>query len=247
MNKDTLLEKAAFMFHKHGHNLASSMAFAVLAQKGSESAAVWCGLGSTLAKSAGQIVRKPFLEGAAKALKRCYPLSKGTDFESVSLGWLESIAKEIDVKSISPIRDDELAPLIKFLDIDPKTIPNAIDAVPVDDQMFVIMALGEQRNPIFLPAINAAINCKWGDEAARSALKRLGGFGYQPSIEQTLATLQQSPKGEELQPYLGFALQHQQKLKAEQPPAPKVTQPKPAPKMATAEKAGQKKPWWKFW
>lgn len=65
--QQNLLEQIGFMFHKHGQMLAAAIVFAELVKVDKNNVAGWCGLGTTLAKSAGQLVRKPFLVGATKA------------------------------------------------------------------------------------------------------------------------------------------------------------------------------------
>lgn len=248
-----LLEQIAFGFYKQQQYLAAAMVFAELAKVEKESPAAWCGLATSLVNSAGMLVRKPFLEGAVKAFKRCLGVAEGTDYKDVCLDWLGNIGqeKEVDPAQFQAMRDEEIAPLLQFLDIDRETIPKAIDATPEQERMLVVMGLGDSRSPHFLIAMQAAAQMRWDEGSARSALKRLPTFAYQPETEQVLRAIAQKPESEQLQPYLKFALdaisaQGQQQGNTSQPRNEGKKEENP-PTGGLDPKDQSAKKWWQFW
>lgn len=207
MTPELDLKDTAFSFTKHGHTLASAIAYAELGKVMKNDASIWTGLGASLARGAGTFNRERFLKEGAASLMRGLEIGQGTPFASPCRNWLEVISEEVDLSEVGPIKDDALEPLIVFLDIVPEAFADAVRAVPEDEQGRAIRALGDSGNPRFLGALLAAVRGEFGDMRTREALKRLGKFGDRPEIREALAALATDARASDFQPYLGAALQ----------------------------------------
>jgi hypothetical protein len=195
--------RAAMDLFKAGQPLASALVYAELAEDrvGTDDAELWCGLGSALMASRGRLVRAPFEEWASKVFRRGAPLFRGTPYAPVVAEWLEELPS---AASALPLADAEIPSMIAFLLVNEAVLPDAIAALPGDDAMGVVMALGDRADPLYVPALRAAVEGKFGGGAARSALKRIGAFLDRPEMQASLLAASQGAIREELGPYLSF-------------------------------------------
>ncbi|MEZ4253784.1 MAG: hypothetical protein R3B99_36720 [Polyangiales bacterium] len=217
-----LLLGAANVLLQRERPLAAAVAATVALREGFDDAspALLATLGTALARSAGVFVRKPFFEHAAKVFVRCKALGD-PKYGPIADEWLGQLRAETPVDGIAPHRRDELPELLRFLDVDENYLLEAIDAIPADDQMMVVMALTEAPEPVFAKVLHEGVRGRWGEGPGRSALKRAPRWPADPKLGEALAAAAASPKAEELQPYLGFAQEAYAKAGGSSaPPAP---------------------------
>lgn len=183
--------------------LAAALVYAELAGSGFSSAELWCGLGSSLMNCRGRMVRKPFEVWAAKVFRRGESAFKGTPYAEVVDNWLPELPEAPTTK---PLEDAEIPAMIDFLLVNEDVFPQAVGALAPDAAMGIVMGLGDRKHPLYVPLLRAAVAGKLGDGAARSALKRIGPFLERADMLGSLLIASQSPRREDIEPYLGFVL-----------------------------------------
>ena len=223
--------KAATILFQSKAWLAAAIVFGETARHAPDDVAVLAGFGSAVANSAGVFVVAPFVQWSTRILRRCLELAPSGPYANLARERLAELRKKPEWKDLPPIRPEDFDELLTFLDINTTIVVEAIDSVAPDDHMFMVMALGNLGAPRFVPALAAAVSGRWGAEAARSALKRVGKFQGRREIREAMVALRESPLGAECDPYLSWAEQRA-------PPA-EDSAPPPAPPA--------KKPWWKLW
>lgn len=196
--------RVAMDLFKARQPLAAALVYAEVAGSGFATAELWCGLGASLMKSRGMMVRKPFEVWAAKVLRRGEPAFKGTPYADVVKDWLPELP---DAPNTAPLQDAEIPAMIEFLLVNEAVLVDAVAALTPDAAMSMVMALGDRKHPLYVPLLRAAVEGKFGDGAARSALKRIGAFLDRSDMQASLLNLSLSPQREELEPYLGFVVQ----------------------------------------
>lgn len=184
--------------------LAAALVYAEVAGSGFASPELWCGLGSSLMNCRGRIVRKPFEVWAAKVFRRGESSLKGTPYAEVVSEWLTELP---EAPKTAPLQDAEIPAMIDFLLVNEDVFPQAVGALQPDAAMGIVMALGDRKHPLYVPLLRAAIEGKLGDGATRSALKRIGPFLERSDMLASLLIASQSPRREDVEPYLGFVLQ----------------------------------------
>jgi len=196
------MNEIAFALFKAGQPLGASIIWANALRIGTASPVTYAGLGSGLLDSRGMLVRKPFEEWAAKVFARGAPVLAGSEYASV----VEDRRAQIPAGTPAvPLRDDEIPALIEFLLVNESVLPDAIAALPADDHMSAVMALGN-GDPLYVGVMRAAVAGRYGDGAARSALKRIGPFLDRVDVQGSIGVAAESPMAEELGPYLTFVL-----------------------------------------
>jgi hypothetical protein len=200
---DGMALRAAMDFFKAQQPLAAALVYAEAAQGGASAPGLWCGLGSSLMRCRGVLVRRPFEIWAAKVFRRGEPTFPGSPYAEIARDWLRELP---EAGREAPLRDEELPAMIEFLLINERVLPEAAAALPQDDRMGVVMALGDRRAPLYVPLLRDAIEGRLGDGAARSALKRVGAFLERPDVQASLLAAARSPSRDELEPYLKFVL-----------------------------------------
>jgi hypothetical protein len=245
-----LAKRAAMSLFKTGHALAAAIVYGEAAKLAPDDPEILCGFGAGVGNSAGRLVIAPFVQWSTRILERCVACGD-TPYAKIARERLVELRSKPEYLPLPAAQPGDFEPLVAFLDVEPRnTIPAAIDALAEDDRMFAIMALGDLGSPRFWSAIAAAIEGRWGDGAARSALKRVGRYASHRAVRDAMVALRRSPLGAECDPYLEFAERNVASIpiaiepvegfvKVQAPPAGAVVPP-PAP-------AGSRKPWWKFW
>lgn len=231
-----LMGRAAMVHYKGGQPLAAALIFGEAARLAPEDTGLLNGLGHSVLACVGVFVREPFFEWADAIFRRVLALEPEGPMAPLGRQRLEEIARELGPGERSPLDPARLPELLSFLQVEPGLVEQAVDKLSQDDAMFQIMAVGAVPVERFLPVLLAAVGGRWGPGAARSALKRLAGFGPRPEITATLEQVAASPLAEELQPYLRFAMQGRSPT---HPVAPAESPAEPP--------AEPKKPWWKLW
>jgi hypothetical protein len=186
-----------------GQPLATTLVCAQLARSGYQAAELWCALGSALMASRGVFVRKPFEVWAAKVFRRGGPSFRGTQYEAVAQEWLQELP---EAAATAPLADAELTPMIEFLLVNERVLPDAARALDADAAMGMVMILGDRADPLYVPLLREAIEGRLGDGAARSALKRIGSFIARADVQASLQAAHTGAGREELEPYLGAVL-----------------------------------------
>lgn len=189
----------ALDFYKAGQPLATALVCAELASKGVSSAELWCMLGSALMMSRGRLVRRPFEIWAAKVFRRGESLVAGTGYAEPVREWLAELP---EAPRTAPLVDAELPEMIEFLLVHEQVLPEAIAGLGEEQRMGAVMVLGDRADPLYVPVLRAAIVGRFGEGAARSALKRVGRFIERADVQGSLATAMTLPIREQLGPYL---------------------------------------------
>jgi hypothetical protein len=203
MSDDPTL-RIAFSLFTAGQPLGAAIIWANALRIGASAPVIYAGLGSALLDSRGVLVRKPFEEWAAKVFARGAPALAGSEYADV----VEQRRAQIPAGTPAvSLRDDEIPAMIEFLVVNESVLPDAIAALPPDDYMGVVMALGDVSDPLYIGVLRAAIAGRYGDGAGRSALKRIGPFLDRVDVQGSLAVAAESPIAEELGPYLTFVLE----------------------------------------
>lgn len=244
-SKDDMLQQAAQTFLAHEQALAAAIAYAETAQqRNNVGPEVWMGLGSALQLCPGRLSRKPFLEWSARSLKRSLVAGATDNLEDCCHEWLMDYSSEICVDDLEPLAQADLPALLAFLDIDINIFPNAISKLPEEARGFVVICLGEQGNPRFLPVMLSALRGVWGDFNVRASLKRLGRYGDTPEIRETLEIVAFSERADHFQPYLRVALD-----RIDPEWALDVLQEAAQNRFELGENSCPPgtRPWWKFW
>lgn len=202
-----ILPSAARVFLKHGQGLPAAVCFTVAIRNDTiESPELLAGLGAACAGGAGGVSeREPLFRWAGRALLRCLEVAGG-ELAEVADEQLRAVRAELDVDSLTPLTAEDLPELLGFLDVDDTYLVNAIDAIPEDQRMFLIMALGDCPEDAFAPALQEAMRGRWGAPAARSALKRAPYWWERQWVQGAVLTLATSPLSDECQPYLSWTM-----------------------------------------
>jgi hypothetical protein len=190
---------AAMDLFRGGQPLAAALVWAELARGGMGSAQLWCGLGSALMQSRGQLVRRPFELWAGKVFNKGTPLFVGTEYAGPVKEWLAELP---EASTQPPLADAEISGMIEFLLVNERVLPDAVATLGEGDRMGVVMALGDRWDPLYVPLLRAAIEGYLGGGAARAAAKRLGRFVERADVQASIEAARDSPAAEELGPYL---------------------------------------------
>src|SRR5262249_6991256 len=127
----------------------------------------------------------------------------GTAYAEVARERLASLEGAASARALT---NAEIPALLEFLVVNDRVLPDAVAALPAGDQMSAVMVLGDHRNELYLSVLRHAIVGRYGDGAARSALKRIGSFLERPDVQGSLEIAAASPLREELGPYLTSVL-----------------------------------------
>lgn len=235
-------QQAGTFLFKAKQPTAAAIVLAMTAMTAPDDPAVLTPLGASLAGGVGVFVRKPFVHWATRTLLRSIAVGKEGPFVKVATEILADLrTMEEWQEGLTPLEPGDLEEMLVFLDIDPMIVVEGIDAAPENDQMFLVMALGDMASPRLVPVVAAAISGRWGAAPVRSALKRFRPFANRKSIRDALVALRAGPLAAEAGPYLDYA---ERDLPTE------IIDDTPKPKRASAPapaKTDVAKPWWKFW
>lgn len=213
MRATEMAERAAQMLLQSGAPLPAAIVYAEIVRRVPDDPRVWAAFGVALARSRGTLVVEPFVRAATRCFVRSLALASEGPMADVARHWLDTLRPLSEFSDAPAMTTDDLDRLVAFLDLAPEIVPSGIDPLVGDDRMSVVMGIGDLGAPRFVPVMAAAIVGRWGDGAARSALKRVGPVLGAPEIRTALATLRASAMGETCEPYLGW-------VEKEVPPLP---------------------------
>lgn len=198
-------QRAAMTLLKAGASLPAAIVLGEVAKQTPDNVEVWAALGVAVARSVGGLVAAPFVHAATACFSRVLvlePVGKSGDLARSWLAELERRPEYVDEPAMEP---EALEGLLRFLDLSADVVPQGIDRLEGDDPMDVVMGVGDLASPRFVPVLAAAITGRWGDGAARSALKRVGPLLGAPEVREALAQARAGERAEELEPYLSWA------------------------------------------
>src|SRR5687768_15948797 len=107
MSTSELGEKAATLLFQAGAPLASAIVFAEVARIAPEAPAVWCGLGSGVARCVGVLVVAPFVRWSTRCFRRSLVLSDSGPSADVAREWLADLAQRPGYEELPPIEPRE--------------------------------------------------------------------------------------------------------------------------------------------
>lgn len=181
---------------------AAALVLAEHARKGSREAEVWCALGAALLGARHPLVVKPYERWAAWVLREAEPIVFMTPFAQPRLELASGLAP--------PAHDDPmdayaLDQLIEFLATSEDVLADAFAAITGDDRALAVGLLAESSDRA-APVVRAAITGRYGAAAARAALRRCRRFLHRGDVRAAITAAAASPSRDELDPYLGLAL-----------------------------------------
>lgn len=182
-----------------GQPLAAALVWAELARGGVSSAQLWCGLGSALMQSRGQLVRRPFELWAGKVFNRGAAVIAGSAYAEPTRKWLDELP---EAASQPMLADAELSEMIEFLLVNERVLPDAVQALPASERMGVVMVLGDRPDPLYVPLLRRALEGSFGGDAARAAAKRVFRWLDRADVQASIEAARDTPIAAELGPYL---------------------------------------------
>lgn len=253
MDPIELARRVGMMFYKAGQYIAAALIYGAALERAPDDAALLVGFGAAVAACEGQMVKKPFVQWATRIFKRCVATGNA-DYLELARGRLADLARKPEFVDLPPSQPGDVAPLLAFLDVQPsRLMADAVEALPDDDRMIALMALGELGSSRFASAIAAAVSGRWGERVACAALKRVRPYAAHRAVRDGMTALRASPLAEECEPYLSSAeaavasvpitiTVPEGYVKVVAPPADA-----PAPVSVAPPFVDLRKPWWKFW
>jgi hypothetical protein len=202
---EELGQRAGVLLLQSGSPLAAALVFGEVARIAPQSAGVWCGLGSAVARCVGILVVAPFVRWSTRCLRRSLILEPHGPYAEAAREGIAAQMERPGFEELPPMDPGELPELLAFLDIEPDILVDAIDRLSADDRMFAVMAIGDLRSARFVRAMAIAVSGRWGGGPARSALKRVGPFLETDDVVAAMVSLRASPLAEECDPYLSWA------------------------------------------
>lgn len=198
-DSDTQAIGAGMELFKAGQPLAAAIVWADVAYGGVSSAQLWCGLGSALMQSRGQLVRRPFELWAGKVFNRGAAVIAGSAYAETAQKWLAELPEAPDQEMLE---DVEIPGMIEFLLVNERVLPDAVAALPADRWMGVVMTLGDRPGPLYVPLLRRALEGGYDGGAARAAAKRIFGRRERMDVQASIEAARDTPIAEELGPYL---------------------------------------------
>lgn len=180
--------------------LGAALVWSELLRGGMRTAELYCGLGSALMQSRGQLVRRPFELWAGKVFNRgAAEIAAAPAYAETLRQWAAELP---EMAEQGPLADAEVGEMIEFLLVHEQVLPQAVAALPEADRMGAVMALGDRGDPLYVPLLRQAIEGLFGGGAARAAAKRVGRFLDRPDMQASIEAARDTPIAEELGPYL---------------------------------------------
>lgn len=181
---------------------AAALVLAEHARKGSRLAETWCALGAALLGARHNLMVKPYERWAAWILRDAEEIVFMTPFAQPRLDLLKDLEPATYDERVDAVALDQL---IEFLATSENILPDAIDALARDDRTLAVGLLADYSDHA-APVVRAAIQGRYGAAAARAALKRFRRFRNRGDIRAAITAAAASPRRDELEPYLGEAL-----------------------------------------
>lgn len=185
---------------RRGH--AAALVLAEHARKGSREPEVWCALGAALLGARHNLMVKPYERWAAWLLRDAEEIVFMTPFAQPRLDLLRDIEPATHEEIVDAAVLDQL---VEFLATSENILPDALDALSGDDRALAVGLLAESSDRAG-SVVRAAIQGRWGSAAARAALRRVRRFLDRGDIRAAITAAATSPRRDELDPYLGQAL-----------------------------------------
>ena len=181
---------------------AAALVLAEHARKGSRDPETWCALGAALLGARHPLMVKPYERWAAWVLRDAEPIVFMTPFAQPRL----ELARDLPPPSHDdPMDALALDQLVEFLATSGDVLPDAVAALTGDDRALAVGLLAESSDHA-APVVRAAIAGRYGAAAARAALRRCRRFLHRGDIRAAITAAAASPGRDELDPYLGEAL-----------------------------------------
>jgi hypothetical protein len=181
---------------------AAALLLAELARSGNREPEVWCALGAALLGARHRLMVKPYEVWAAWVLRDAEPIVFMTPFAQPRLELANGLAPPDHDKPMTAVELDELQ---EFLLASEDALPQAIDGLGPEDRVLVISILAETSRHA-APVVREAINGRWGDAAARTALRRCRRFFNRGDVRVAIRTAGASSRRGALEPFLGEVL-----------------------------------------
>ena len=255
MDPIELARTVGMMFFKAQQFLAAAILYGEAAKRAPDNPAVLLGFGASVGDCAGVMVVEPFVQWSTRILERCIAKDNGGQNTPVARARLAELAQDRHYVALPPIEPADIEPLLAFLDVSPSTtMVEAVAALPDDDRMMAIMALGELGSPRFASAIAGAVSGQWGHSPANAAFKRLRPFAGHRIVREAMQRLRaNAARAEECEPYLrsAEAAVASTPITIDTPEGYSKVRPPPARPVGAAPSTTNgeppNKPWWKFW
>ena len=257
MDPIEVARRVGMMLFKAEQYLAAAILYGEAAKRAPDDPAVLLGFGAAVGNCAGVMVVEPFVQWSTRILERCIIKDNGGPNTAVARERIDTLGKSPHYKQLPPLEPADIEPLLAFLDVSPSTImADGVAALPDEDRMIAIMALGELGAARFGSAIARAVSGQWGASPANAAFKRIRPFAGHRIVRESLQKLREDPTAEDTYgPYLrgAEAAVASTPITVETPPGfQKVAPPCATPSVSAGDPpsgAGlaAKKPWWKLW
>ncbi len=241
------------LFFKSQQYLAAALLYGEAAKRAPDDPAVLLGFGAAVGNCAGVLVVEPFVQWSTRILNRCIAKDNGGPNTEIARARLAELAQQPQYVALPPIEPADIEPLLAFLDVNPSTImADAVAALPDDDRMLAMIALGELGSPRFASAVAGAASGQWGHSAANAAFKRIRPFAGHRIVREAMQRLRANAElAETCEPYLSSAEAAVAAIPItiETPAGFQKVSPPPARPVGAVPppSAPATKPWWKFW
>jgi hypothetical protein len=181
---------------------AAALVLAELARTGNREPEVWCALGAALLGARHRLMVKPYETWAAWVLREAEPIVFMTPFAQPRLELTTNLAPPDHDKPLTALELDQLQ---EFLLTSEDVLPHGIDGLGPDDRVLAILLLAESSRHA-APVVRDAINGRWGDAPARTALRVGRRFFNRVDVRIAIRTAGASPRRDALEPFLGELL-----------------------------------------
>jgi hypothetical protein len=208
-----MLDQAAWIFVEQEQFTAATGVLAALAERDPNYQIVWTALGRCLMALAGQANdSKSFLTRLILAISCVKRALVQHPHDTSNIDWLEQIRQnspltEKQFSEIEPFKDDFLF-LLASVNFKPEILISATRAIAQwEKRTQIIMFLGSQYPPAFLPILIDAIDNDPHPDVVMAALKRIAPFYEQEVVRHCLERLIRGNRWQQYHPYPLMALE----------------------------------------
>jgi hypothetical protein len=181
---------------------AAALVLAEHMRKGGRAPEVWCALGAALLGARHRLMVKPYERWAAWVLRDAEPVVFMTPFAQPRLDLARDLAPPPHDDPFDAFAMDQL---IEFLATSEDILPDAIAPLSPADRALAVGLLAECSDHA-APVVRAAIQGRYGAAAGRAALRRYRRFLNRGDVLAAIQAAATSKLRDELEPYLGQAL-----------------------------------------
>lgn len=194
--------RVARMFMRVRQPRAAALLFLELIREAARSGEVWCGLGAALLGARTPGMRRTFERWAAMVLRDAEVYANRSEW-AAPVAELRVGLPAIPDDPFTTIQIGDLERLLLTDHVD--LLPDAIDHLPAADRLLAATALIEHSRWA-IAVTCAAIDGRWGPPGARAALRRSDRFVGSGAVRASIEKAASSPRRDELEPFLGYAL-----------------------------------------